>query len=32
VNVVSLVEGVIYLTSTKEQFHERYEVQKKEWF
>jgi TM2 domain-containing membrane protein YozV len=32
VNVVALVEGVIYLTGTKEQFHERYEVQKKEWF
>ena len=31
-NIIGLIEGVIYLTKTSEQFHEYYEVQKKEWF
>jgi TM2 domain-containing membrane protein YozV len=30
--VMALVEGIIYLTKTDEEFTELYEVQKKQWF
>ncbi len=31
-SIIGIVEGIIYLTKTDEQFHETYVVQKKEWF
>jgi TM2 domain-containing membrane protein YozV len=30
--IIGLVEGIIYLTKTDEEFHEIYEVGMKEWF
>ncbi|MBR9976635.1 MAG: TM2 domain-containing protein [Bacteroidetes bacterium] len=30
--VMALIEGIIYLTKTDEEFTEMYEVQKKQWF
>ena len=30
-NILSLVEGIIYLTKTDEEFYQLYIVQKKEW-
>jgi TM2 domain-containing membrane protein YozV len=30
--IIGLVEGIIYLTKTDAEFHEIYEVGKKEWF
>jgi len=31
-NVIGIIEGIIYLTKSDEEFYELYEVQKKEWF
>lgn len=31
-HIIGIVEGIIYLTKTDEEFHEIYEVGKKEWF
>jgi TM2 domain-containing membrane protein YozV/DNA-directed RNA polymerase subunit M/transcription elongation factor TFIIS len=31
-HVIGIVEGIIYLTKTDEEFHELYIVEKKEWF
>ena len=31
-NVIGLVEGIIYLTKTDEDFYQTYAIQKKEWF
>ena len=30
--VIGLVEGIIYLTKTEEEFHQSYMIEKKEWF
>ncbi len=30
--VIALIEGIIYLTKSDEEFYQLYEVQKKEWF
>ena len=30
--IIALVEGIIYLTKTNEQFYEEYILKKKEWF
>lgn len=30
--VIALVEAIIYLTRSDEQFHETYEIRRKEWF
>ena len=30
--IVALVEGILYLTKDDEEFHQLYEVQKKQWF
>ena len=30
--LVGLIEGIIYLTKTDEEFHQIYEVEKKAWF
>jgi TM2 domain-containing membrane protein YozV len=32
VSVIGLIEGIIYLTKTDEQFHQEYVVGKKQWF
>ena len=32
VGVIAFIEAVIYLTRTDEQFHETYEIRRKEWF
>lgn len=31
-NIIGLVEGIIYLTKSDEDFYQTYAVQKKEWF
>lgn len=31
-SVIGLIEGIIYLTKTDQEFHEMYVVQKKGWF
>jgi predicted Zn finger-like uncharacterized protein len=31
-NVIGLVEGIIYLTMPDEEFYEKYAIEKKEWF
>jgi TM2 domain-containing membrane protein YozV len=31
-SIISLVEGIMYLTKTDEQFYQEYIVQKKPWF
>jgi TM2 domain-containing membrane protein YozV len=31
-SIIGLIEGIIYLTKTDEEFHEIYEVGKKAWF
>src|SRR5262245_19243112 len=31
-HIIGIAEGVIYLTKTDEEFHQIYEVGKKEWF
>jgi TM2 domain-containing membrane protein YozV len=31
-HVIGIVEGIIYLTKTDAEFHQLYEVEKKEWF
>lgn len=31
-NVIGLVEGIIYLTKTDEDFYQTYAIEKKEWF
>ena len=31
-NIISLVEGIIYLTKTDEEFYQLYIVEKKDWF
>ena len=31
-HVIGLIEGIIYLTKSDEEFYERYIVQKREWF
>lgn len=31
-SVIGLIEGIIYLTKTDEQFHQEYIVNKKAWF
>jgi len=30
--IIALIEGIIYLTKTDEEFHQRYIVEKKNWF
>lgn len=30
--VITLIEGIIYLTKSDEEFYQLYEVEKKEWF
>ena len=30
--VIALIEGIIYLTKSDEEFYQLYEVEKKEWF
>lgn len=30
--IMALIEGIIYLTKTDEEFHQLYEVEKKQWF
>jgi TM2 domain-containing membrane protein YozV len=30
--IIGIIEGIAYLTKTDEEFHEIYEVGKKEWF
>lgn len=32
VGVIAVVEGIIYLTRTDDEFHERYEIGKRPWF
>ena len=32
IGIIALVEGVIYLTKSNEQFYEEYILNKKEWF
>ena len=31
-NVIGVIEGIIYLTKTDEEFHQTYVVEKKAWF
>lgn len=31
-NIIGLVEGIIYLTKTDDDFYQTYAIQKKEWF
>ena len=31
-SIIGLIEGIIYLTKTDEEFHQIYEVEKKGWF
>jgi len=31
-SVIGLIEGIIYLTKTDEEFYQTYQVQKKPWF
>jgi len=32
VHLIGIIEGIIYLTKTDEEFHQIYEVEKKGWF
>jgi TM2 domain-containing membrane protein YozV len=32
ISLIGLIEGIIYLTKTDEEFHRVYEVEKKQWF
>lgn len=32
ISLIGLIEGIIYLTKTDEEFHRIYEVEKKQWF
>jgi TM2 domain-containing membrane protein YozV len=31
-SIIGIIEGIIYLTKTDEEFHQIYEVEKKGWF
>ena len=31
-NIIGIIEGIIYLTKSDEEFYQRYVVQRKEWF
>ena len=31
-NIIGIIEGIIYLTKTDDEFHQLYVVEKKQWF